>query len=636
MTDTTWAQLLVEQLPPGKRLVILYDREALFDDSLILAEKGGYTVCHHTTSVSTIRFFEEWRLQHDQKAIVYVGESSPQVPFFVKQAGEELTIAFETFFPNLHRNALRTLDRDYLPRLWKKKQPSHALTYGDSVKHIMLEVFDCNVANMNSLHGFVATAIRVHYNGLRIPEAYADVVAKELTHEGLVTLSPLQPLLMSAPFCLEMLQREWVKYVRGLAMGASGSHIPFENSDIRVYVDNLFLEGFLAPIDWEVSERLPDWVQYGMKSRGPEKDTEQLEARIAKLEDRPPTAESTFAEWGHHARYYGDLLKCYYEKQREASLEVRLKNIQRIIGNSFRLWMREKYASQQSRSISQQPYVVNHIAPFLKRQVQERNARVALVVVDCMSWDSWAVIKDQLGHYLSGLDVSENSVLAQVPTNTSVSRQAIFAASPPKGFAQTINSTHAEANLWSKFWGQSRVQGVHCGALKGQDPGELDQVRTATGSQALGLVVRMIDDVVHGSPLGIGAVHSSVKLWLAGGWLQSLLMLLLDEGYEVFVTSDHGYVEAVGQGSPSQGVLVSRRGERARVYNSMTFLEQAKQQFPASIVWTNHGLPDGYYCLLADHDKAFLPYGDKAVVHGGISLLETMVPFVRIRRKQHD
>lgn len=636
MTDKTWAELLMERLPQGNRLVILYDRESLFTESLTLAEKGGYIVCHHTTSVSTIRFFEEWRLQPDKKAIVYVGESSPQVPFFVKQAGEELTIAFEAFFPNLHRDALRVLDRDYLPRLWKKTQPSGALTYGDSVKYILSEVFDCSVANMNSLNGFVATAIRVHYNGLRIPDAYADVVAKELTNEGLLNLSPLQPLLTSALFFMELLQQEWVKYVHGLAKGTSGSHIPFESSDIRVYVDNLFLEGFLEPIDWEVSERLPAWVQYGIKSRGRENDTEQLEARIVKLEDRPPTAESTFAEWGHHARYYGDLLKSYYSRQREASVEARLRTIQKSIGSSFRQWMLEKYASQQSRSISQQPYVVNHIAPFLKRQVQERNARVALVVVDCMSWDSWAVIKEQLGHYLSGLDVTEDSVLAQVPTNTSVSRQAIFAASPPKGFTPTINSTHAEPNLWSKFWDQSRVQGVHCGVLKGQDLGELQQVRAATGSQALGLVVRMIDDVVHGSPLGIGAVHSSVKLWLAGGWFQNLLMLLLDEGYEVFVTSDHGYVEAVGQGSPSQGVLVSRRGERARVYNSMTFLEQAKQQFPESIVWTNHGLPDGYYCLLADNDKAFLSYGEKSVVHGGISLEETMVPFVRIRRKQHD
>jgi len=636
MTDITWAQLLVEQLPPGKRLVILYDREALFADSLILAEKGGYMVCHHTTSLTTIRFFEDWRLQHDRKAIVYVGESAPQVPFFVKQAGQELTIAFETFFPNLHRDTLRTLDRDYLPRLWKKKQPSHALTYADSVKYIMSEVFDCSVANMNSLHGFVATAIRVHYNGLRLPQVYADVVAKELTHEGLLTLYPLQPLLASAGYFMDLLQQEWVKYVRGLAKGTSGSHIPFESSDIRVYVDNLFLEGFLEPIDWEVSETLPAWVQYGMKSHGPEKDTAQLEARLAKLEDRPPSAESTFAEWGHHARYYGDLLKYYYAKQRDTNLEARLKNIQKSIGSSFEQWMLEKYASQQSRSISQQPYIVNHIAHFLARQVQERNTRVALVVLDCMSWDSWAVIRDQLGYYLSGLDVSENSVLAQVPTNTSVSRQAIFAASSPKGFAQTINSTHAEPNLWSKFWDQSGVQGVHCGVLKGQDLGELDHVRAATGSQALALVVRMIDDVVHGSQLGSGAVHSSVKLWLSSGWIESLLVLLLDEGYEVFFTSDHGYVEAAGQGSPSQGVLVSRRGQRARVYNSMTFLEQAKQQFPASIAWISHGLPDGYYCLLAEHGKAYLPYGEKAVVHGGISLEETMVPFVRIKRKQNE
>ena len=105
------------------------------------------------------------------------------------------------------------------------------------------------------------------------------------------------------------------------------------------------------------------------------------------------------------------------------------------------------------------------------------------------------------------------------------------------------------------------------------------------------------------------------------------------ESFSVYLTSDHGNVWARGIGRPSEGILVDRRGERARVYADPAFLDMAKQQLPTAVEWTNIGLPAQMRVLLAPQLDAFLRVGDHAVCHGGIALEEVIVPFVEISRK---
>ena len=108
---------------------------------------------------------------------------------------------------------------------------------------------------------------------------------------------------------------------------------------------------------------------------------------------------------------------------------------------------------------------------------------------------------------------------------------------------------------------------------------------------------------------------------------------LIDEGFTVFLTSDHGNVWAQGIGRPSEGVLVDTRGERARIYTDPAFLAMAEQQAPDAIKWTNVGLPDQVKALLAPRLDAFLNVGHQAVCHGGMALEEVIVPFVEISRE---
>ncbi|NIQ80971.1 MAG: PglZ domain-containing protein, partial [Anaerolineae bacterium] len=83
----------------------------------------------------------------------------------------------------------------------------------------------------------------------------------------------------------------------------------------------------------------------------------------------------------------------------------------------------------------------------------------------------------------------------------------------------------------------------------------------------LGLVLDKCDKIMHGMVLGTAGMHNQVSQWSNEGGLCSLVDLLHEHGFSVFLTSDHGNVEARGIGRQNEGVLTQSRGRRATIYN---------------------------------------------------------------------
>jgi len=115
--------------------------------------------------------------------------------------------------------------------------------------------------------------------------------------------------------------------------------------------------------------------------------------------------------------------------------------------------------------------------------------------------------------------------------------------------------------------------------------------------------------------------------------MAALLDRLLEHRFEVFLTSDHGNIEAIGIGRPSEGAVADLRGERVRVYPDRILRAGVKTQFPNAIEWPPLGLPEDYLPLLAPDRSAFIRDGERIVAHGGVSLEEVVIPFIRIQRR---
>jgi hypothetical protein len=149
--------------------------------------------------------------------------------------------------------------------------------------------------------------------------------------------------------------------------------------------------------------------------------------------------------------------------------------------------------------------------------------------------------------------------------------------------------------------------------------------------KVLAMIVPTIDEMAHGA-IGGGALQAQVTHWTRTGWLAEGIDSLLDEGFEVWLTSDHGNLECVGTGRPNEGVLAEQRGVRARVFSDEAVRTMIARDYPNSIPWPNAGMPDDYLPLLSSGRTAFASKGEVVVSHGGISIEEVIVPLVRISR----
>ena len=280
--------------------------------------------------------------------------------------------------------------------------------------------------------------------------------------------------------------------------------------------------------------------------------------------------------------------------------------------------------------------MVHHLPRYLSRRLSDDSERkVALIVIDGIAIDQWIVLREVLMTQRPWFRFREGAVFAWVPTITSVSRQAIFAGKPPLYFPLSIETTNKEASLWTQFWSGEGLTMHEVGYGRGLGNGSLNEVYELLSRpkiRALGLVVDKIDKIMHGMELGTAGMHNQVRQWTGERFMAGLIDSLLDNSFEVFLTSDHGNIEAEGYGRPTEGAIADIRGERARIYSDIILRSRVKERFPDAIEWPPVGLPEDYLALLAPGRSAFVRKGERIVGHGGVSLEEVVVPLVQIER----
>ena len=258
---------------------------------------------------------------------------------------------------------------------------------------------------------------------------------------------------------------------------------------------------------------------------------------------------------------------------------------------------------------------------------------MVLVVIDGLSVDQWVVLRDELSEKQQALQFQEDAVFCWIPTTTSVSRQALFAGKAPLYFPGSIHTTEKESALWIQFWIDQGLAQHQIAYKRGLGNESLDELRESLSQPQLrivGLVVDKVDKIMHGMELGTAGMHNQVRQWALGGYINKLIDILQSHGFRVWITSDHGNIEAEGCGRPEEGAIADIRGERVRVYSNPLLRSKVQMRFPDAIDWPLIGLPEDYLPLLAKGRTAFIPEGKKTVAHGGITIEEAIVPLIQV------
>ena len=277
--------------------------------------------------------------------------------------------------------------------------------------------------------------------------------------------------------------------------------------------------------------------------------------------------------------------------------------------------------------------MVHHVPRYLALRRNAGEDRVALLVFDGLAMDQWIQIREYLVARLPDFSADEGGCFAWLPTLTSVSRQALFSGLKPREFSNSIETTSQEPSLWTRFWqenGLRKPDVVYQKGLKRTDQlADLEEAIARPNVKVAGIVVDMIDEIVHGAMLGKRGIAGQISAWCDTGFVEKLFLLLAEHGYQIYLTADHGNVDADGIGRINQGVVTELKGERVRTYRSEALAASVPSDIDA-FRFDSPGLPPDFLPLYAATRGAFVPKGDQIVAHGGISVEELIVPFVKI------
>ena len=348
-----------------------------------------------------------------------------------------------------------------------------------------------------------------------------------------------------------------------------------------------------------------------------------------------PVEDCRYSDWIAFALKWAELTALVHCAANEES-KTRLLQIGDKLNAAFAQWLSTHYSSIINLP-PKNPAMLHHVSRRLAREIEDgSNSRVALIVVDGLALDQWISVRQILQAQNSSLVVKESAVFAWVPTLTSVSRQAIFSGKPPIYFPASIQSTNSESSLWKQFWEDAGLSRLDIAYQRGLGDGDVSAILEAVihpyRTRAVGLVVDKVDKIMHGMQLGAAGMHNQIKQWAYSGFLNSLIDYLLDRGYQVWMTSDHGNIECQGKGRPSEGVIAETRGERVRVYPTPELRTTVARDFPFASEWQPIGLPQGYFPLIASGRDAFVTPGTAIVGHGGVSIEEVIVPLIKFER----
>ena len=293
-----------------------------------------------------------------------------------------------------------------------------------------------------------------------------------------------------------------------------------------------------------------------------------------------------------------------------------IKRDQKPLDDAFKLFIEDGYQKLAS--------VVSKDAPAILPKVIDTIAtgdKVALVVADGMSMFDFEV----LSTYMDDFSYDFNGSFAMIPTITSISRQALLAGKYPQELDNPFSLAKEESGFYSAALDRG-YQRSQCFYGRGYDAEPTSNVRIAT------IIINDIDDMVHGQRQGRMGMYNDVDLWAKEGKMQALFKRLLDKGFKVYLTADHGNTNCTGKGSIKKlGVETETKSKRMVVLKD--FADVSDDLKERTFEYPGYYLNKNYQYRICKGRTSFDNKNEDVMTHGGITLEEVIVPFVEVREK---
>lgn len=269
------------------------------------------------------------------------------------------------------------------------------------------------------------------------------------------------------------------------------------------------------------------------------------------------------------------------------------------------------YASTASKPLS-----IDKIIHHIKSKNEDK---IALLCFDCMGIAEWQLLKD----YLSDLELNykEQNVFTLLPSVTSICRTAIFHGATDV-YDIKYPSRKDEAKAFSKFFSDKQTKYFV----------EEDEIsnNTLLGYEYISVLFNFFDDLCHGiifpANENTKAIYfNNCKQYLEKSNVKQTIKTLVQNGFQIYICSDHGSVIAKGNGERLQKYLIDDFAKRAVIIPEEA--SELTQFEKIDIPFVNQKklvIPEGR-TMFSQKDKI-------EINHGGISIEEIVVPFITVTK----
>jgi hypothetical protein len=595
-----------------KQHIIIADQDNLFEyEELQQAfENDGFKLITCNTALAVRLAFElEVRGASDKYLIIAPSNyfPLPDIEMLVHFQALGLT----KLFPNLDAKAIKGLSFNALCLLSNIK-PYEELSHDKTLKFLLENLYNVDfdtLSNSKAKERILNALITVllEKNGINDP----------LTKFLSTITKPYFPALVTKGLnkinLVNFIQEQWQSFV-----DKGNSDLDFNESLLNKSLGYLFAFGYLKPVN--VSPNKYDLfakpLKIGIFIDQQGHNDNELEGLIDYLKQQLEIIEDIADQWFKIIQIMANAKLKYLLSENE-DLKGSYQRIENSFNIRFQRFVDNTYGSLFSLSGVRKPVVVSRILEHIHTKPAKKKA---LLVIDGMNYWQWNI----LGKALSNADINftSNASLAFIPTITAWSRQAIFKGDKPD--LSTDNSK--EAKLFETYWLRQGVPSFQIDFKKFSvnEPIAIESISPDT--TILGLVCNDLDDIMHGSILGNSQLQTSTEQWIVKSKIVNTIGALKEKGFQVYITADHGNIEAIGLKNltlkDKLGAL--SRGKRHLHFTNETLLDNF-MELNTNIEVGKKGLS-----LYLKKQEAFTTENSQVITHGGSHLWEVIVPFISI------
>lgn len=598
-----------------KQHIIIADQDSLFEyEELQQAfENDGFKLIKCKTAL-TVRLAFELQVREASAKYLIIAPSNyfplPDIEMLVHFQALGLT----KLFPNLDAKAIKGLSFNALCVLSNIK-PYEELSHDKTLKFLLENLYNVDfdtLTNSKAKERILNALITVllEKNGINEPlTKFLSIITKPyfpaLVTKGLTKIN-----------LVNFIQEQWQSFV-----DKGNSELDFNESLLNKSLGYLFAFEYLKPV--QVSQKkygsFDNPLKIGIFIDQQGHNDNELEGLIEYLKQQLEIIEDIADQWFKIIQIMANA-KLKYLLSENVELKVNYQRVENSFNIRFQRFVDNTYGSLFSLSGVRKPVVVSRILEHINAKPAKKKA---LLVIDGMNYWQWNI----LGKALSTGDINftSNASLAFIPTITAWSRQAIFKGDKPDLSADNSK----EAKLFETYWLNQGVPSFQIDFKKFSvnDPIAIESITPDT--TILGLVCNDLDDIMHGSILGNGQLKTSTEHWIVKSKIVNTISALKAKGFQVYITADHGNIEATGLKNltlkDKLGAL--SRGKRHLHFTNETLLDNF-MELNTNIEVGKKGLS-----LYLKKQEAFTTENSQVITHGGSHLWEVIVPFISINEK---